>query len=155
MTYQLDGQLPHFIRVQSRIDELREMEVLDADGDTPVDSVREVTFDNVSFAYEDERVLDGVSFSVEEGEKIALVGSSGAGKSTIVSLLGRLQTPDGGRISRTALRSTSSMLSSGASDSPLFGKIPSCSTRRSSQTSKSGIGTPHDGMSSEPARTHK
>jgi len=98
MTYQLDGQLPHFIRVQSRIDELREMEVLDADGDTPVDSVREVTFDNVSFAYEDERVLDGVSFSVEEGEKIALVGSSGAGKSTIVSLLGRLQTSDGGRI---------------------------------------------------------
>ena len=98
MTYRLDGQLPHFIRVQSRIGELREMEVPDADGDTPVDSVRKVEFDNVSFAYEDDRVLDRVSFNVEKGEKIALVGPSGAGKSTIVSLLGRLQTPDSGRI---------------------------------------------------------
>ncbi|TKX47226.1 ABC transporter ATP-binding protein [Halorubrum sp. SD690R] len=98
MTYQLDGQLPHFIRVRSRIAELGETEVPDADGDTPVDTVREVRVDDVSFAYEDERVLDGVAFGVGVGEKVALVGPSGAGKSTIVSLLGRLQTPDEGRI---------------------------------------------------------
>ncbi|MDB2282646.1 ABC transporter ATP-binding protein [Halorubrum ezzemoulense] len=98
MTYQLDGQLPHFIRVRSRIAELGGTEVPDADGDTPVDTVHEVRVDDVSFAYEDERVLDGVSFSVERGEKVALVGPSGAGKSTIVSLLGRLQTLDSGRI---------------------------------------------------------
>jgi subfamily B ATP-binding cassette protein MsbA len=97
-TYQLDGQLPHFIRVRSRIQELGEMEVPDADGNKPVDTVHEVTFDNVSFAYDDERVLNGVSFNVERGEKIALVGPSGAGKSTIVSLLGRLQMPDTGQI---------------------------------------------------------
>ena len=98
MTYQLDGQLPHFIRVQSRIEELGEMEAPDTDGDRSVGSVREVAFDRVSFAYEDERVLNDVSFSVTTGEKVALVGPSGAGKSTIVSLLGRLQTPDSGRI---------------------------------------------------------
>lgn len=98
MTYQLDGQLPHFLRVQSRIQDLREMEVPDAGGDEPVSGVREVTFDTVSFAYDDERVLDSVSFSAKKGEKIALVGPSGAGKSTIVSLLGRLQRPDSGEI---------------------------------------------------------
>ena len=97
-TYRLDGQLPHFIRVRSRIQELSGMEVPDADGDEPIDSVREVAVDGVSFAYEDERVLDDVSFSVERGEKVALVGPSGAGKSTIVSLLGRLQSPDSGRV---------------------------------------------------------
>jgi subfamily B ATP-binding cassette protein MsbA len=98
-TYQLDGQLPHFIRVRSRIDELDEMEVPDADGGEAIDTVEEVAFDDVSFAYDDdERVLDDVSFGVRRGEKIALVGPSGAGKSTIVSLLGRLQTPDSGEI---------------------------------------------------------
>ena len=98
MTYQLDGQLPHFLRVQSRIRDLQEMEVPDADGGKPVSAVREVSFDALSFAYEDERVLEDVSFKVEKGEKIALVGPSGAGKSTIVSLLGRLQTPGGGEV---------------------------------------------------------
>jgi subfamily B ATP-binding cassette protein MsbA len=98
-TYQLDGQLPHFIRVRSRIDELDEMEVPDADGGEAIDTVEEIAFDDVSFAYDDdERVLDDVSFGVRRGEKIALVGPSGAGKSTIVSLLGRLQTPDSGEI---------------------------------------------------------
>lgn len=97
-TYQLDGRLPHLIRVRSRIQELKQMEASDADGDRLIDSVNEVAFDGVSFAYEDEGVLDDVSFSVKFGEKIALVGPSGAGKSTIVSLLGRLQSPDSGRI---------------------------------------------------------
>ena len=97
-TYHLDGRLPHLIRVQSRIQELESMNVPDAAGEEPIDSVQQVTFDDVTFAYEDERVLRDVSFTVEYGEKIALVGPSGAGKSTIVSLLGRLQTPDSGRI---------------------------------------------------------
>ncbi len=97
-TYQLDGQLPHLIRIRSRLHELDEMAVPDADGDQSIDSVREVVFDGVSFAYEDEPVLDDVSFTVERGEKVALVGPSGAGKSTIVSLLGRLQSPDSGRV---------------------------------------------------------
>ncbi|EMA70031.1 ABC transporter ATP-binding protein [Halorubrum kocurii] len=96
--YRLDGQLPHFIRVQSRIQDLHEREIPATDGNTSIDSVDQVVFDDVSFAYDDERVLDDVSFSVTTGEKVALVGPSGAGKSTIVSLLGRLQRPDSGRI---------------------------------------------------------
>lgn len=49
---------------------------------------KEIRFDNVSFAYEaDDWVLKNVSFTIPKGKKIALVGASGSGKSTTVSLL--------------------------------------------------------------------
>lgn len=50
----------------------------------------ELRFDNVSFTYDGTKnVLDNISFSVRKGEKIALVGPSGAGKTTIVKLIPR------------------------------------------------------------------
>lgn len=98
LTYKLDGQLPHFIRIRDRVQELSAMEAPDTEGDRSIESVDAVAFDDVSFSYGDELVLDDVAFTVECGEKVALVGPSGAGKSTIVSLLGRLQSPDAGRI---------------------------------------------------------
>lgn len=58
----------------------------------------EVTFESVDFAYQDDAVLKGVSFTAQRGEKIALVGASGSGKSTIVKLLLRFYDPTGGRI---------------------------------------------------------
>lgn len=58
-----------------------------------------VEFDQVCFAYEQgEDVLHGVSFTVARGEKVALVGESGGGKSTIVNLLLGLYEPRSGRI---------------------------------------------------------
>jgi ABC-type multidrug transport system fused ATPase/permease subunit len=58
-----------------------------------------VTFDRVSFAYAGgSPVLDGVSFTVRPGEMVALVGLSGAGKTTAVSLITRLYECTGGRI---------------------------------------------------------
>ena len=47
-----------------------------------------------------ERVLDGISFSVGEGEKIAVLGRNGSGKSTLVKLIGGVERPTSGTITR-------------------------------------------------------
>lgn len=59
----------------------------------------EIEFDNVRFSYvKDEEVLKGVSFNVEAGETVAIVGATGAGKSTIINLLNRFYEIDSGHI---------------------------------------------------------
>jgi ABC-type multidrug transport system fused ATPase/permease subunit len=61
----------------------------------------EIEFNNVTFKYEENekhRVLNGISFKVKPGEKIALLGPTGAGKTTIISLLMRFFDPDTGNI---------------------------------------------------------
>ena len=58
-----------------------------------------ITFDNVSFAYADGRpVIRGLSLNVAAGETVAFVGATGAGKTTIASLLLRFYEPQSGRI---------------------------------------------------------
>ncbi|KKP69528.1 hypothetical protein A2X44_03230 [candidate division CPR3 bacterium GWF2_35_18] len=59
-----------------------------------------IVFKNVSFAYSDnkQKVLEDVSFEIKNKEKVALVGHSGAGKSTIVSLMMKLYRPNSGEI---------------------------------------------------------
>jgi subfamily B ATP-binding cassette protein MsbA len=60
---------------------------------------REIAFENVSFAYrEGEPVLDDVSFRVPKGAVVAIVGPSGAGKTTVVDLVGRFFEVTGGRV---------------------------------------------------------
>ena len=60
---------------------------------------RNITFDNVSFAYADGRpVIRNLSLSVAAGETVAFVGATGAGKTTIASLLLRFYEPQSGRI---------------------------------------------------------
>lgn len=58
-----------------------------------------VTFQDVHFGYDDTKVLNGVSFTVEPNSKAALVGESGEGKTTITNLLLRLYEVDAGHIS--------------------------------------------------------
>lgn len=59
----------------------------------------DIAFENVSFAYTDENwVLRDISFEAKAGEKIALVGATGSGKSTIISLLSKFYEPQKGRI---------------------------------------------------------
>lgn len=59
----------------------------------------QVAFEDVSFSYvENEAVLKEISFDVEPGEKVALVGETGAGKTTIINLLSRFYDIDHGKI---------------------------------------------------------
>lgn len=59
----------------------------------------QVTFDNVTFAYDPGiNVLERLNFDVEAGESIALVGPTGAGKTTVVNLISRFYNVTGGRI---------------------------------------------------------
>lgn len=55
-------------------------------------------FKNVSFSYGDEKILDQVSFRVNQGESVALVGPSGGGKSTIARLAARFYDADSGEV---------------------------------------------------------
>lgn len=70
----------------------------------PGKALGKITFENVTFHYPAKRegvptpALDNVSFSIAEGETVAIVGHTGAGKTTITSLLFRFYEPTGGRI---------------------------------------------------------
>ena len=62
--------------------------------------VPKIEFKNVAFTYPgtDQKVLDGFSLTIEQGQKIALVGENGAGKTTIIKLLARFYDVDEGEI---------------------------------------------------------
>jgi subfamily B ATP-binding cassette protein MsbA len=96
--YTLEADLPHLVTTQEFTRAFGDE--AESSGDlTPPDMVEEIRFKDVSFEYEDDdAVLEDVSFNVERGEFVAFVGSSGAGKSTVVSLLTRLYTPDSGAV---------------------------------------------------------
>ncbi|MFP4091819.1 MAG: ABC transporter ATP-binding protein [Cyclobacteriaceae bacterium] len=59
---------------------------------------RDIVFENVSFAYEQEHVLKNISFTIEKGKTVAIVGPSGGGKSTIADLIPRFYDPSEGCI---------------------------------------------------------
>lgn len=63
--------------------------------------VPEIVFENVSFSYPqvpDKSVLKNISFTIKPGEKLAIIGINGVGKTTLVKLLCRFYDPTGGRI---------------------------------------------------------
>lgn len=66
---------------------------------TPADIHGDIDFEHIDFSYvEGERVLKDLSLTVNPGQKIAIVGATGSGKTTIVNLLTRFYELDGGRI---------------------------------------------------------
>lgn len=85
-----------------RIFDLLDTEPRIKDPDEPVaipDGPSEVVFENVHFSYNPgEEILHDVSFRVGAGEKVAIVGYTGSGKTTIINLLSRFYDVDSGRI---------------------------------------------------------
>lgn len=111
--FQLMPPVKELSSVNNRIQESsaaadRIFEILDTEpriknADSPIEitSFKEkIVFENVSFLYDDseEPVLDGINLEVKRGSILALVGSSGAGKTTMVDLLPRFYDPTSGRI---------------------------------------------------------
>ena len=71
-------------------------------GDIPLDEpFRELTFQDVTLAYGDDSTpaLSGITLTVKAGERVALVGPSGAGKTSLVNLIPRFYTPQSGTLS--------------------------------------------------------
>ncbi|WP_458456879.1 ABC transporter ATP-binding protein [Methanobrevibacter sp.] len=83
-----------------RIFEFLEIDVEKNPSEEQINEINEgITFENVRFGYsEDEMVIKDLSFNVRKGEKIAIVGETGAGKTTIVKLLMRFYDLNGGEI---------------------------------------------------------
>lgn len=81
-----------------RVDEVLQKETEDETGETLSEPVQSIEFRNVSFGYTDTKVLENLSFSIREGEKVAVVGNSGVGKTTLAALLLQLYEPQSGSI---------------------------------------------------------
>lgn len=94
-----------FARASVSAQRVAEILAIEPDIEDPPDAIElidppgEIVFEDVSFGYSsDKPVLNNVSLRLRAGERVALVGSSGAGKSTVINLLLRLYEPTAGRI---------------------------------------------------------
>ena len=92
------NNIAYLERIFETIDE--PIEVADAPDCIEMPAMKgDVEFKNVSFSYEEgKEILHDVSFTVKKGESVALVGPTGAGKSTIVSLISRFYNVDSGQV---------------------------------------------------------
>ncbi len=99
--WEMAALFEHIGTVQDGINTLaRPHAIVDAPGAKPIVVTRgDIRFEHVSFSYGGkQRVIDDLSLAIHSGQKIGLVGRSGAGKSTIVNLLLRFYDAEGGRI---------------------------------------------------------
>lgn len=97
----LQNSLSALDRVLELLDEPRELALAGAGRNIDRDAVRgEIDLDHVSFTYpgQDSCVIDEVTVHVAAGQTVALVGSSGAGKTTLTNLIARFYDPTSGRI---------------------------------------------------------
>ncbi|MEO8234478.1 MAG: ABC transporter ATP-binding protein [Flavobacterium sp.] len=79
---------------------------------TPMTFDGNIRFNNVSLIYEDTKIkaLDDISFSVNKGEILAIIGRTGSGKSTVLSLISRLYDPTSGNITLDGVQLTEANL---------------------------------------------
>ena len=100
--------IPKGLASMDRINQilLAQNNIIQSENPTPLKSFeKSIVFDNVSFSYESgRRVLDGVSLEIKKGKTVAIVGASGAGKTTLVDLIPRFYDVCGGSISIDGIR---------------------------------------------------
>jgi len=98
--YSIQNSLPHLVRAHRFIDGFKQYRESNTATEPVPETVETIEFSDVHFSYEtqDEKALSGISLQFDTDEFIGFVGESGAGKSTIVSLLARMYEPDSGTI---------------------------------------------------------
>jgi subfamily B ATP-binding cassette protein MsbA len=98
--YRIENYLPHLVRTQAFIDDIEGHSEPTTASEPVPEEVRTIEFDDIRFAYsgQEDVALKGVYFKFEKGDFIGFVGQSGAGKSTIFSLLIRKYEPDAVKI---------------------------------------------------------
>ncbi len=95
----LYNQLQDAVAASERIFSIIDRNPAITDGTIPFDEeVKQIKFENVSLSYEDKMALKNINLTAKRGEKVALVGNSGGGKSSIVNLLLRFYDPNSGKI---------------------------------------------------------
>jgi ATP-binding cassette subfamily B protein len=94
------SQIQTAMAASERIFEFLEYEDEENPSDKSITEIKEgIEFENVSFGYvPNEKIIKNLSFNVEKGQKIAIIGETGAGKTTIVKLLMRFYDIDSGSI---------------------------------------------------------
>ncbi len=94
------SQIQRSIASFSRIYNMHTKEIEIKSGDTEIDKIENsIKFENVSFSYkEDEPVLKNINLEIPTGEKWAIVGETGSGKSTLIKLLLRFYDVDSGKV---------------------------------------------------------
>ena len=98
---QLNVYFQQALAAASRVFDMmdRERDVRNAREAKPLHPFRgEIRFERVDFAYEGEKVLDGVRLVLRKGEVVALVGASGSGKTTLANLVPRFYDPTAGAV---------------------------------------------------------
>jgi len=97
VTNSLQSAIASAERVFELLDE--DEEVADCENAVRLDSPRgDIAFENVQFGYGEDLLMHDVNFSVKSGQKVAIVGPTGAGKTTLVNLLMRFYEVRGGKI---------------------------------------------------------
>lgn len=98
----LARSIPQYIVSLASADRLAELAKLPDDAvnhNEPIHDFKQITFENVSFGYkEDHTILKDFSFTINKGDRIAILGPSGSGKTTLSRLLLSLITPTAGNI---------------------------------------------------------
>ncbi|MEX1012684.1 MAG: ABC transporter ATP-binding protein [Waddliaceae bacterium] len=94
-----NGQIQRGIAASERMQEILSIQFIDEEEKPSfTDFSKEISFKNVSFGYGEQSVLSNISFTIKRGQKVALVGPTGSGKSTLVQLLPRLYELNEGEV---------------------------------------------------------
>ncbi len=89
-----------FLILDNTLKDAPEIRLQESQQSNNIETIKQIKFENISFSYiKGETVIDRVSFQVQAGEILAIVGPTGSGKTTLINLFPRFYEPDSGHIS--------------------------------------------------------